>query len=172
MGLKISHGCWDGSYGAFNEYRRELARMCQIPLDAMRGHGRGDYDLSGRVRLDIDMAKIEQAFGARTGRYSYEGTVMVHYAKAMNGVDNAPWSVPLGLRVLLHHSDCGGRIRWWEARDMAMELAKVLRRMKSAGFQHESRSALISVEVLYTITKRMAIGGMKAYAAREDLVFT
>lgn len=35
MGLRVSHNCWTGSCGAFNDWRRKLASAIDIELDKM-----------------------------------------------------------------------------------------------------------------------------------------
>jgi len=39
MGLNISHGCWQGSYSAFGQWRRAIAHAIGIDLKAMDGFG-------------------------------------------------------------------------------------------------------------------------------------
>lgn len=39
MGLHVSHGCWTGSYGAFDRWRRELATSAGIDIFQMVGWG-------------------------------------------------------------------------------------------------------------------------------------
>lgn len=39
MGLDTSHGCWHGSYSAFNRWRTKIADLIGIRLDDMRGFG-------------------------------------------------------------------------------------------------------------------------------------
>lgn len=40
MGLDTTHGCWSGSYSAFNRWRTELARAVGIELKSMYGFAR------------------------------------------------------------------------------------------------------------------------------------
>jgi hypothetical protein len=37
MGLHVTHDCWTGSCGAFNDWRRKLATAAGIDLDKMEG---------------------------------------------------------------------------------------------------------------------------------------
>lgn len=40
MGLDTTHDCWSGSYSAFGDWRRELARAAGLPpLETMEGFG-------------------------------------------------------------------------------------------------------------------------------------
>lgn len=39
MGLDTSHGCWHGSYGTFNTFRRWIGKNIGINLDEMIGYG-------------------------------------------------------------------------------------------------------------------------------------
>lgn len=39
MGLDTSHDCWHGSYGSFNSFRYDLAKLANIDLSNMIGFG-------------------------------------------------------------------------------------------------------------------------------------
>lgn len=45
MGLDTSHDAWHGSYGSFNNFRRELAKAAGITLDDM-------YGFNGNIQWD------------------------------------------------------------------------------------------------------------------------
>ncbi len=39
MGLRVTHGCWEGAYHSFSLFRTELAKVFKIELDDMEGFG-------------------------------------------------------------------------------------------------------------------------------------
>lgn len=89
------------------------------------------------------------------------------------------------LRILLHHSDCDGRIRWWQCKDIAIELGRLLRRVdddttpvkytdgpKAGQRKYESwRDGRGTYDGNVPATKRFIRGCLDAWRSREDLIF-
>jgi hypothetical protein len=82
VGLNTSHGCWDGTYGGFQRWRRELARAAGYPVNEQPGIGEPYYE------LPWDQFEDKNFLGEW---------------------DSIPGDDPL--MFLLVHSDCEGAIR-------------------------------------------------------------
>lgn len=82
-----------------------------------------------------------------------------------------PWSViSHPLVPLLAHSDCNGRLRWWECKDISLALLQLIRETENIDgkFPESNRACYDS---MHGACKRFAIGCIKAYKAREDVIF-
>lgn len=55
MGLRISHGIWDGAYSAFSRYRNKLASVVGIPLNLMDGHYK--FEQNDQLPISWDILK-------------------------------------------------------------------------------------------------------------------
>ncbi len=179
MGLDTSHNAWHGSYGMFNNWRVWVARQAGLPLHLMDGFYRWEWE-------DGDREKISQSFKALwdlAGNDSWLETI-----KPMQQLGGPiKWDL-IGdhpLRTLLHHSDCEGRIRWWECKGIALELGKILRRVKDDTKEVTYTAGPNAGERMYSswrdgrgtydgnvpATKRFICGCLDAWKKREDLIF-
>jgi hypothetical protein len=114
MGLNISHDAWHGAYSAFDRWRNKIAEVAGIPLPLMEGHY-GSF-----LPLDVIASNyIGNTPGNDTGR-----------TRAMEYHALLPlrWEAlkPDPLHVLLHHSDCDGKIGVKHLKKLANRLEELL----------------------------------------------
>jgi len=149
MGLDISHGCWDGAYGAFGRWRQKVAELAGLPpLELMEGFYAEDY--SGPFSL-VDCIKMPTA-------HDQIKRVMEKLPIKWECIRYTP------LLILLRHSDCEGRIRWAECMEIAKALEKIL-----PLFPDEDAGGHIGNWRLKT---QRFINGLKlAYDKKEDVHF-
>lgn len=164
MGLDTSHDAWHGPCGAFNRWRRRLAGLIGIPLDLMWGHaflwsGLSNYpDYPTRQSVEHELAAVP--YGKTRAWLEYADAAMRQTPHMM-----IHWHGDDPLFKVLHHSDCDGRIRWWDAGQIAIRLGQLLR---SPDFPKRSAA---DPDCFYEKTLRFAAGCARAFKAREDLVF-
>lgn len=116
MGLDTSHNCWHGSYGRFMEWRRQLAKACDLPpLDLMDGF---------YVPLDegINLPSL------------YPGNVNGGASSTLKRLDTylpISWECldPNPIYELLHHSDCDGEIPHESCGPIADSLEAIINKM-------------------------------------------
>lgn len=105
MGLDTSHGCWRGSYSAFNRWRKMLAKVAKKPpLDLMEGHCRWEFDQE-------DLENLQNIPSGRSCSSLLYAALWV--AEQCVEYIPIPWDDAYGddaLRYLLDHSDCDGEI--------------------------------------------------------------
>ena len=96
MGLNTSHGCWDGAYSVFMQFRQRLAFAAGIPLAIMRGFYSGGETVAdcGR-RWPLPVLEWESL-------------------------------KPRPLHILLNHSDCEGEIAVADLIPLADDMESVL----------------------------------------------
>ncbi|WP_145077090.1 hypothetical protein [Poriferisphaera corsica] len=81
-----------------------------------------------------------------------------------------PWAViDDPLVPLLSHSDCEGRLHWYECKAIAIRLGQILRTIENDTNPILPQRAC--ADGMYAATKRFAVGCMKAYRSREDVLF-
>lgn len=167
MGLDTSHGCWNGSYGAFMRWRTDLAASMDIPLEVMEGFGPSFVTMS-----EVTDEGCESLLH---GKWCANSGWLRHLYRATSRVKQAPWQIDPAITILLSHSDCSGRIRWWDAGKIAIALGQFLRSGRGQALKH---TAARNPEVqradydgTYAATKRFALGCAKAYRLREDVYF-
>lgn len=122
MGLDTSHGCWNDPYSSFMRWRIWLAKESGIPLLLMEGFygwiwGEGDIDFSR------DYGPIHSTIADPDNAHCRWETLyaMSQFGKAI------PWNVIKSPLVpLLRHSDCGGKIRFFECLPIARGLRDTL----------------------------------------------
>jgi hypothetical protein len=172
MGLDCTHGFWNGSYGAFMRWRTWLAAQAGIPLSLMEGvlTFERDYHRITSGAKDIDCGQI--------------------LWKTLAGFRDLgrpiPWAaVGDPLKVLLHHSDCNGRLRWWDCKPVGLRLLQVIRQadddftvpLYTGGSKvgepmwtrwQDGRSIH---DGMVPATKRAARGCLRAYQERVDIKF-
>jgi hypothetical protein len=104
MGLDTSHGCWQGSYGAFSRWRCEIAKAAGLPP---LGFMEGFYPWTN-ITPDEASAAVKQL------GFDPEHRWAVDLIAAFYDGGNMPikWEClkPSPLHTLLHHSDCDGEI--------------------------------------------------------------
>lgn len=162
MGLDTSHDCWHGSYGAFMRWRTWLAQQIGLPLSFMEGF----CDYVGFDEDDVEKIGEAGLPWPQAGHASF----LFRGAAALP----IPWSIIADpLKVLLHHSDCGGRIHWYECKPLAMRLARLYRDCNGVpgaykGGEHLTRGVY---DGMLPATLRFIRGLMEAHRAHEDVMF-
>lgn len=162
MGLNTSHGCFDGPYSQFHRWRLWLALQIGIPLEMMDGFCE-HYVTSEEVE---DISK-------HLGLAQYKEPMFagMKVLRAMRDLPAISWQV-IGkdpLATLLHHSDCGGKIRWFEAKAIALRLLQILRTVPNDTDSTKPQRGCY--DGMYPCTKRFAVGLARAYKARENVRF-
>jgi len=177
MGLDTSHDCWSGPYSMFMRWRTWLAKQIGLPLGLMRGFYEWEWEDN-----DLDFSRHYNSIvnaDRECGRM---------YWKTLCGMEGLgkpirwPSEEQEPLVLLLHHSDCDGRLRWFDCKRLAIRLGKVLREAED-----DSSLPMLSNsgEVLWTnwrdgrgcydgmtpATERFIRGLLKAWKAREDVIF-
>lgn len=161
MGLDTSHDCWHGPYGQFMRWRTWLAAQVGLPLQITEG-------FIDSILEESDLEKIQalMPYGLgepfMTARVSVDGLV-----RGGGFIRQSIISHPL--KPLLCHSDCNGRLRWWECRDIAIALLAVLRTCERD--TKEGAPARGCYDGMYQATKRFALGCALAYRERRDVIF-
>lgn len=67
------------------------------------------------------------------------------------------------LHILLSHSDCDGKLRWFDCKAIALRLLEIYRRTKDTD--------TCEPQSMRWATLRFALGCMRAYRARENVGF-
>lgn len=100
MGLNTSHGCWDGPYSSFRDFRELVGRAAGLPYRLITDPSAYDY---GKWTADIDWSIYPAA--------AYQG----HWYKVQpTWVRNGDiYSHPKqdDVLYLIVHSDCDGKLR-------------------------------------------------------------
>jgi len=105
MGLHVSHGCFTAGYGKFMFFRQAIADVLSIPLQVMEGfYDKDEWMVCAR--------------GNKAGEHLLENRL-----KALPVSWKAWEDDPIIL--LLHHSDCGGGLRWQDAAAIAERLEEI-----------------------------------------------
>jgi hypothetical protein len=157
MGLDTTHDCWHGPYSMFMRWREWLAARVGLPLQLMEGFADSIWDDSDVEKLDLcnDMRPVIRSL-AILGR-------PIQWSE-MNGSPIAK---------LLHHSDCDGKIVWWECKDLALALLHVYR--DSAEHDVLGHGGMDCRRGCYDsmrrATIRFAAGCLRAWRAKEHVVF-
>lgn len=139
MGLDVSHGCWHGSYSAFNRWRHGIARAAGIPLDLMEGYwshtALGGQD-GERIWQDVlDWLKpgesspdtpLGMILGPKCGNPL--GPFAFRYVRLIDDWLPLKWTIFAGdpLVYLLDHSDYGGYLTYGQAGKIAGRLEELL----------------------------------------------
>lgn len=124
MGLDTSHGCWHGPYSQFMRWRLWLAKQVGVPLQLMEGFYKWTWDVDD-LTFDRDWKAIHDSSSDFNRSHCWWETL-----DAFKEVGRPiPWSIMNGdpIVILLHHSDCDGKISWWECKPIAIRLARILR---------------------------------------------
>lgn len=169
MGLDTSHDCWHGPYSMFNRWRTWLASQIGVALQLQQGFGASfcrDEDFS---KDDIEWLKNNGKYGIAA---IVENLAMLKRPKQLGYLW---WEDPQHepLTILLWHSDCDGRIRWWECKPLAIRLTQIYRQtvgrdVLGHGGTDCRRGCYDSMR---SATIRFAAGCLRAYKAREDVIF-
>lgn len=186
MGLDTTHGCFSGPYPQFMRWRRWVASQVGIPIDLMEGFYRWRWDET-TLTLDADYKRIAQPperFAA-IERSPHDFTLHWETLEGFRSIGKPlPWSI-LGdnpLVTLLDHSDCNGKIVWWECKPIALALWKILKSVPDdTSFPVHSETGDLMwddwrkgrgvYDGYVPATKRFIVGLLNAYKAREHVVF-
>ncbi len=157
MGLDTTHDCWHGPYSMFMRWRVWLASRVGIPLDLMEGFADRVWEQSDVDAISCGDPKWEVIRALATLGSPIRWS-------AMNG-DPIVW--------LLHHSDCDGKIPWWQCKALALRLTQIYRESVDAdvaghGGMDCRRGAYDSMR---RATLRFAVGCLHAWKAREHVEF-
>ena len=169
MGLDTSHDCWHGPYSQFHRWRHWLAGKIGLPLGLMQG-------FVSQVPDAETMKVLERRLTYGCGEPMDEiAAVRDTCEAATQGVPISWWAIADPLRILLSHSDCDGRIRWWDCKAIAIRLAQVYRTTTTRD-DPEWRGCRIPYhrgcyDGFRAATLRFAAGCLRAYRAREDVIF-
>lgn len=157
MGLDTTHDCWSGPYSQFMRWREWLAAQIGIPLNLMENYARWEYDES-------DLKKIP------VGDPMYEP---IRALVQMKGP--IPWTILKDdpIVTLLNHSDCDGKIPWWECKAICLRLMEIYRQSDGSdiyghGGMDIKRGCYDSMRMA---TLRFAAGCWRAWKVREDVGF-
>lgn len=157
MGLDTTHECWHGPYSQFMRWREWLAAQIGIPLCLMDGFVKYTYDQS-----DVDsLGPVDKKRDAIR-------------ALAILG-EAIPWSILHGDPIVrvLSHSDCDGKIPWWECKGIALRLTEIYRQSREADvFGHggmDNRRGCY--DSMGRATLRFAVGCLRAWKAKEHVQF-
>jgi len=186
MGLDTSHDCWSGPYSQFMRWREWIAAQVGIPLRLMDGFYNWTWE-EGDLQFDLDFGRIAQPQVKWNEDPERRAAYMCHW-DTLRGFESLgrgiSWEMlndnPLCL--LLHHSDCDGKIRWWYCKEIAQELWKILRRVPDDTEYPKHRD---TGEMLWEdwrkgrgiydgnvpATKRFIVGLLKAHRNKQDLRF-
>jgi len=160
MGLHVSHGCFTGPYSQFMRWRIFIAKQIGLPLLMMDGY----------VHHFVTTAEVETLkvlLGDNRFKEPYYSCICV--LDAMADCEGIKWQGNDPLEILLRHSDCDGRIHWYEANKIAMRLLDILKSIDKDVIPGAPASGCY--DGMYNCTKRFASGLMKAYKCREDVIF-
>lgn len=177
MGLDTTHDCWHGPYSQFMRWRVWLGEQVGLPLGLMDGF------LSHYLDKD-ELKSVETALPYGHDTIPLEAIVSAREVmRGSMGATPISWGITNGdpLMLVLNHSDCGGKIRWWQCGKIAVRLAQVYRRTTEADDREllAMRKAFPDKELpprgcydgFRAATLRFAVGCLRAYKARQDVKF-
>lgn len=109
MGLNTTHGAWDGGYGSFYAWRKQIAFAAGLPpLELMEGF----YDPLTNSRMLATLYTTAPS----SGLIDLDRRLPIKWVS----LKKTP------LFHLLTHSDCDGHITWRRCKGIADELEKLL----------------------------------------------
>lgn len=122
MGLDVSHGAWHGAYSAFDRWRREIARLTDVPWLVMDGV----YKPPASYITEYLKPGTEYNGGPQSG--DPRAVMAGHWIE-----ETAAW-LPVQweslrydvIHELLNHSDCDGVIDWRVCDGLANRLEGLL----------------------------------------------
>lgn len=176
MGLDTNHGCFNGPYSQFMRWREWVAEQVGINLRMMQGFFLRGIDMKPfTITRDQAFEHMNEMF--RIGPEYYD--IVANVARFPYGV---PWSECDPLTKLLHHSDCEGRLKWFDAKPLAYRLLNILR---AAEDDTKWPTNSTTGELLWTdwrvgrgtydgmvpATKRFIAGLVKSHKSRVDVKF-
>lgn len=192
MGLDCSHDAWHGPYSQFHRWRVWLGKQIGLPFELCLGIAPALTD-DQRARLDW--------FGDRSETRCIEDWSLRKVASDLATGYTTPIHLDLmaghPLYPIFAHSDCDGRINWWDAGRIAVFLAQLLRRVPSDHAEAYGRMVEQRIQSaaesrwrgpieagefpihvargcydgMWQATKRFAVGCARAYRARERVSF-
>ena len=154
MGLDTSHGCWNGPYSQFMRWRIWLADQVGIPMMLMDGFCNMMLTIE-----DLELVpKDDWDFKAAINNAIIERPI--------------PWDcIGDPIKILLDHSDCEGKIKWWECKILAMRLVQLLKNKKETDRDYIPGPDRGCYDGMVPATRRFIKGLMIAYKAKEDVIF-
>lgn len=180
MGLDTSHGCWHGPYSQFMRWRTWLAKEAGVPLELMEGFYKWEWDADD-LKFDRDYNRLTRDHDDYTRGVCWYDTLAGF--KALGRA--IPWNTSDPLAKLLHHSDCNGSIKWWNAKPIALRLTQIIRTAtddtKYPTYDEGPKAGQLiwshwrdgrgCYDGMMPATKRFAVGLVAAYKAREHVRF-
>lgn len=166
MGLDTTHDCWSGPYSQFHRWRIWLAEQIGLPLGLMDGFVESVPD---RDTCDA----VWSHFTSREVPYGEISCIWKTVVAASTGVPISWDAINDPLKVLLMHSDCDGKIRWWQCKAIAIRLGQIHRQSKGRDREHDREEKVERgcYDGMRAATKRFALGCLRAYRAKEDVRF-
>lgn len=146
MGLGVSHDCWYGSYGRFNWWRNEIAKLLGYPTEK-------DAGLS-----DSDQWALPQELFAGN---RMESTCMGEWPK---GDPDDP------IAYLMCHSDCDGKIQHRHTAPLAGRLEEILTSYRTLRGEAPG-TGYGGTENFISRTEQFIAGLRAAHAAGENVEF-
>lgn len=124
MGLDCTHGAWHGSYMAFMRWRREIARLCGIPLQFMEGFYGEDMERTLNLLERAETGGKPKVVGDN-GR---SNAWITDSLRDDLNVFPLKWETLKRdpIHALLNHSDCEGYLTPSECRKIADRLEELL----------------------------------------------
>lgn len=141
MGLSVSHGCWDGGYMGFKNWRNKLAEVAGFPpLQMMEGFYRQD-----------------EWFGTR--ELSFTGRQALALLPIKWGALRDDPLIPL-----LNHSDSDGSIAWQDCGPLADRLEELISKLPEGDGPGHVRN-------WHQTTRNFVEGLREAASLKEDVAF-
>lgn len=177
MGLDISHDCFHGPYSQFMRWREWVAKQIGINLRMMEG-----FFLNQNCK-QFSITSEDVPFEKWNALYAIHPELWDVIQCVLSNPAPLQWNDSDPLTKLLHHSDCDGRLKWYDAKPIALRLGQILRdvdddtnipmRGDSSGLPlwPDWRTGRGTYDGMVPCTKRFIVGLLKAFKAKEDVVF-
>jgi hypothetical protein len=150
MGLSISHETWQGPYSAFHRWRKEIAKLEDIPLELMEGFYPGYPSYHEIIKITLERSDFN-SYLADTFQTMY----LNHLPLKWDNLKRNP------LHKLLYHSDCEGTLNWRGLKGIYERLEYLM--------EHKQKE--MTMECVGK-TNQFIIGCKAAYEAKESLRFS
>lgn len=153
MGLSISHGVWDSGYTTFHHWRKEIAKVINVPMDLMEGF----YQPKG----------TNNPFNLQELKFEGEQEWMLYSIHEIKKCLPLKWSTLKynPLHILLSHSDCDGYINYGACKKIADELEKIIDKLPANEFSGNRNDCK-------ELTLRFIKGCREAYSKKQKLEFS
>jgi hypothetical protein len=181
MGLDTSHGCWHGPYSQFMRWRTWLAAQVGIPLRLMDSFYGWTWE-SGDLEFSRDYNRLTAQHDVPNRGQMWWDT-LAGFESLGKGISWATIRDPL--KLLLNHSDCDGRLKWFDCKPISLRLLAIIRAAeddtkypvyddgpnKGKSIWSHWRDGRGCYDGMVPATKRFAVGCLRAFNAREDVKF-